>query len=75
VKKLLAFAVCVIVAVIAGCQINSAPDAVSSTNLTYFRDARTDVCFAATNSQTNGYYSTSITYVPCTPKVLEQVQK
>jgi hypothetical protein len=57
--------------VLTGCTYNSAPDAISSKNITYFRDARTGVCFAATNSLDghSGWKTTSITYVPCTDAV------
>lgn len=57
------------VAFMAGCQNNSMPD-VKPTEIRYFHDPRTDLCFAATNSQHEGWMITSITNVPCTDKVL-----
>jgi hypothetical protein len=56
-------------ALLVGCQMNSLPDVVKSSDIRYFHDERTDICFAATNSYHEGYYSTTITYVPCTDKV------
>ena len=47
-------------------------------NLTYAKDPRTNLCFAAvasrhvTDVQQNGF---TITYVPCTPEVEAQIQK
>jgi hypothetical protein len=54
-----------------GCQANSKPEPITGAdNLRYFHDERTDLCFAAMNSQVEGYQSTSITNVSCTDKVL-----
>jgi hypothetical protein len=60
--------------ILSGCQMNSAPDPVKSSNIVYFQDERTEVCFAATNSYHDGMYQTTITYVPCTPKVLAMIE-
>lgn len=57
-----------------GCQMNSLPDVVKPEDIRYFHDSRTDICFAATNSYHDGYYSTTITYVPCTDKVQAIIQ-
>lgn len=41
-------------------------------NLTYFRDERTGLCFAAVQSTSYyGYMVTSIANVPCEPRVVE----
>lgn len=65
----LGLATAVIVTV--GCQNNSKPAPITGAdNLRYFHDERTGLCFAAMNSQIEGYASTSITNVPCTDKVL-----
>jgi nitrous oxide reductase accessory protein NosL len=69
------FATIVATMMLAGCQMNSAPDPVKSNNIVYFQDERTDICFAATNSYHDGTYQTTLTYVPCTPKVLAMVKK
>lgn len=60
----------IILAATVGCQSNSIPDVVKPTNIRYFHDVRTDLCFAATNSQHEGWMITSITYVPCTDAVV-----
>jgi len=52
-----------------GCQMNSAPRGLKGGDITYFRDSRTDLCFAAINSNASGYNVTSITNVPCTDLV------
>lgn len=50
-----------------GCQYNEPTDTTElQSNLSYFKDHRTNLCFAALNSQSsNGYMVTSITCVPC----------
>ena len=62
---------------LAGCTSNSAPDRsdLKSTNIVYFKDDRTNVCYAAMNSLDghSGWHTTSITYVPCTPEVEKQI--
>lgn len=52
--------------VMAGCQLNNAPSHIEAGNLTYFRDAKAGLCFAAMNSTTYSEYNvTSITAIPC----------
>lgn len=44
--------------------------------ITYFRDSRTNLCFASVNSRSYGFYVvTSITWVPTTPEVLTLIEK
>jgi hypothetical protein len=52
-----------------GCQMNSAPSPVTPGDISYFKDSRTGLCFAATNSQHEGFKITSIANVPCTSEV------
>lgn len=49
------------------CQLNDKAQTKSiEDNLTYFKDEKTGLCFAAINSQTYGFNTvTSITCVPC----------
>jgi hypothetical protein len=65
-----AFLLCVFFSMQA-CSSHSAPDPIKSSDIIYFKDARTQQCFAATNSLDghSGWYTTSITYVPCTTAV------
>lgn len=58
------------------CQWNRKPDVIKGDeNIRYFHDSRTDLCFAAMNSQTGEFYSiTSIANVPCTEKVQAIIQ-
>jgi hypothetical protein len=45
-------------------------------NLTYFQDSRTKQCYAYVNMWTGGKsWQVSVSYVPCTPEVLDAVQK
>lgn len=49
----------------------------TASNLRYFHDVRTDLCFAAVG-QMNGTSLTSavqITWVPCNDKVMEEIRK
>jgi hypothetical protein len=49
-----------------GCQQNSKPSLPDESNIVYFKDSRTGVCFAALNSATyTNFHVTSITAVPC----------
>jgi hypothetical protein len=60
-----------------GCSVNSAPSKsdLKETNIVYFKDSRTGVCYAAMNSTgSDGFTSTTITYVPCTPEVERMIQ-
>ena len=51
---------------VCGCQMTSAPDAVKSTDIRYFEDSRTKLCFASIASSTySGYNVVSIANVPC----------
>lgn len=55
----------VMILALAGCQYNNKPSVVNS-DLYYFRDNATGLCFAAINSTTAQLYRvTSITCVPC----------
>jgi hypothetical protein len=49
------------------CQSNDKPDKIEpSQTISYFKDQRTGICFAAINSYTYGWsYVTSIATVPC----------
>jgi hypothetical protein len=62
-----------VLAAAAGCgTMNSAPSKsdLKEENIVYFKDSRTGICYAALNSaSTDGFSSTTITYVPCTPEV------
>jgi hypothetical protein len=47
-------------------------------HLTYFKDSRTNLCYAAVASRTSGdihQNGMTITYVPCTPEVLAVITK
>lgn len=58
---------CLLLAMITvGCEQTYKVDAPPSTELTYFKDARTDLCFARINSN-NGHFGQviSIAEVPC----------
>ena len=61
-----------------GCTYNSAPNpsSLKSGNLTYFKDARTGICYAGMNSLDvhSGWKTTTITYVPCTPEVEKMIK-
>lgn len=51
---------------ILSCQMNSPTNVEKLNGLTYFKDSKTGLCFAAINSTSySGYYVTSITCVPC----------
>jgi hypothetical protein len=56
-----------------GCAHNSAPSMsdLKPESIVYFKDTRTGICYAAMNSLDgdSGWYTTTITYVPCTPEV------
>jgi len=59
-------AVVLMAALLAGCEVTSAPSAPAASSLTYFRDDARGLCFAAISSQTSGGYKVvSITNVPC----------
>lgn len=55
------------IALLCSCQSNTKVDVSEiSDELTYFRDEKTNLCFATINSQSSaGYFTTSITCVPC----------
>jgi hypothetical protein len=61
----LTLAIATAIVVLVGCQTNSPAEKPNDRNITYFQDSRTKVCFAAMNSQVDGYMSTSIATVPC----------
>lgn len=65
--KLLLVMVACAVLLAAGCQMNSRSDSNKiGKDITYFKDKRTGICFAAINSYTKDMWSiTSITAVPC----------
>ena len=74
-----------LLALLAMCGCGDAPQVAPSastvretaSNLRYFHDARTDLCFAAVG-QMNGNTFTSavqITWVPCNDKVMEEIRK
>ena len=69
----------VIAMILAGCTNNGAPpkDSLKQENIVYFKDTRTGVCYAAMNSLDSHSLSnsTTLTYVPCTPEVEEQIRK
>ena len=62
---------------ISSCQMSQTSNTASIvSNLSYFRDSRTGLCFAAVNSMSsNGYTVTSITWVPATDSVLALIKK
>jgi hypothetical protein len=65
-KKIIIFLGLVLLLV--SCQMSSKPNVAKvGRNLTYFKDAKTGICFAAVNSYSNssGNKYTSITCVPC----------
>jgi hypothetical protein len=60
--------------VLTDCQRNTAPEPVSSNDMTYFRDGRTGLCFASVNSVGyGGVPITSIANVPCTEDVMKAI--
>jgi hypothetical protein len=63
----------------AGCTSNSAPSNsdLKSSNLTYFKDSRTGICYSAMSSLDvhSGWKSTTITYVPCTDAVESAIKQ
>lgn len=64
--------VVLLAAFLIGCTMNSAPSKsdLKETNIVYFKDSRTGICYAALNSTaSDGFSSTTLTYVPCTPEV------
>lgn len=70
----LLFAALCAATIVSGCTSNSAPkssDIEPEKNITYFKDTRTGVCYAAMNSLDghSGWKTTSITYVPCNSEV------
>lgn len=68
----------VAVAILVGCDARSVVIEVNPANMTYTRDARTDMCFASLGRASGSSFSDiaesfSMTYVPCTPAVLALV--
>lgn len=69
--------VCVLAACV-GCNHTSSPNMTvdKKSDIVYFTDERTGVCFAAINSASaDAYRITSIAAVECTPEVLALVNK
>jgi hypothetical protein len=58
--------VLLILLVLCGCQMNNPPTRPGPTDIVYFQDSRTRLCFAAINSTSYaGYEIMSISAVPC----------
>jgi uncharacterized protein YceK len=75
--------VCITILLLSGCGVSVSKTSSSTANqavneLTYAQDARTGLCYAtiSTSSATHvNDQGMTITWVPCEPKVLEQIKK